>query len=152
MAGNSQVAVDPATGKTIAAWGLGMTAASGVCYEITGDGGTAVVGITDRCAGYCKCGSGAFNECGNCINQPDTTTECACVGTAPPLYTSCCGRTCGAAQQCDWCANNNHAHFDLDVATFNHVCGPSGQSLGSCKLKTVRLIQNCYSPKPNWPN
>jgi hypothetical protein len=152
MAGNSQVAIDPSTGKEVALWGLGMTAASGVCYELTGDGGTAVIAITDRCAGYCKCGSGSFNECGNCINATDTVTECTCVGPAPPLYTSCCGRTCGGTGQCDWCANNNHPHFDLDSATFAHVCGPAGPMYGSCKLSKVRLIKDCYPASPTWPN
>jgi hypothetical protein len=152
MAGNSQVAVDPATGKKVALWGLGMTAASGVCYEITGSGGTAVVAVTDRCAGYCKCGASDFNECGNCINAADTQTQCACVGTAPPLHDHCCGRGCSETKQCDWCANNNHPHFDLDTATFDHVCGPSGQTFGSCKLKSVKVIKDCYPPRPSWPN
>ena len=152
MAGNSQIAIDPATGKRVALWGLGMTAASGLCYEITGDGGTAVVAITDRCAGYCKCGAGAYVECGNCINAPDTTTQCACVGTAPPLYTACCGRTCGATGQCDWCANGNHPHFDLDNATFQHVCGEAGPMYGSCKLSKVRIVKDCYPARATWPN
>jgi hypothetical protein len=152
MAGNSQVAIDPATGKEVALWGLGMTAASGLCYELTGAGGTAVVAITDRCAGYCECGATTYNECGNCINATDTTTECPCVGTAPPLYGSCCGRTCGATQQCDWCANNNHPHFDLDNATFQHVCGSAGPMYGSCQLTKVKIVANCYPPRPSWPN
>lgn len=152
LAGNSQVAQDPLTGATVASWGLGMTAASGVCYELTGDGGTAVVAITDRCGGYCKCGASAFNECGTCINAGDTATQCPCVGAAPPVHATCCGRTCASAGgQCDWCANNNHPHFDLDDATFAHVCGPEGPRLGSCKLKKVKLIENCYPARPTWP-
>ena len=71
MAGNSQLAIDPATGTKVPLWGLGMTAASGLCYQITGVGGTAIVAITDRCGGYCECGSG-FNECGDCINRDGT--------------------------------------------------------------------------------
>jgi hypothetical protein len=152
MAGNSQVAIDPSTNKEVTLWGLGMTAASGLCYEITGAGGTAIVATTDRCGGYCSCNGGAYNECGDCINATDTMTECPCVGTAPPLYTNCCGRTCGATQQCDWCANNNHPHFDLDNATFAHVCGPSGPMLGSCQITSVQIVTNCYPPVANWPN
>jgi hypothetical protein len=151
MAGNSQVAVDPSTNTEVTLWGLGMTAASGLCYQITGAGGTAVVAITDRCGGYCECGSG-FNECGDCINATNTTTECPCVGTAPPLYTTCCGRTCGATGQCDWCANNNHPHFDMDNATFAHVCGSAGPLDGSCQLTSVQIVSNCYPPVANWPN
>jgi hypothetical protein len=154
MAGNSQVAIDPSTGKEVALWGLGMTAASGLCYQVTGAGGTAVVAITDRCGGYCECGSGSYNECGDCINATDTTTECPCVGTAPPLYTTCCGRTCagGGTTTCDWCANNNHPHFDMDNATFAHVCGPAGPMYGSCQLTQVQIIPNCYPASPTWPN
>lgn len=152
MAGNSQVAIDPSTGKEVPLWGLGMTAASGLCYQLVGPGGTAVVAITDRCAGYCSCNGGSFNECGNCINATDTATQCVCVGTAPPAYNTCCGRGCATTQQCDWCANNNHPHFDLDNATFTHVCGPDGPMFGSCQLTSVSIVQNCYPPNPNWPN
>jgi hypothetical protein len=152
MAGNSQLAIDPATGKEIALWGLGMTAASGLCYQLTGAGGTAIVAITDRCGGYCSCNGSDFNECGDCINATDTTTKCPCVGTAPPLYTMCCGNTCGGTGTCDWCANNNHPHFDLDNATFAHVCGSAGTLDGSCQLSQVQIVSNCYPAVPNWPN
>jgi hypothetical protein len=152
MAGNSQVAIDPATGKEVALWGLGMTAASGLCYQITGAGGTAIVAITDRCGGYCECNGGSFNECGDCINATDTMTDCPCVGTAPPLYTMCCGNTCGGTGTCDWCANNNHPHFDLDNATLMHVCGSAGTLQGSCQLSQVEIVRNCYPAVPNWPN
>ena len=33
-------------------WGQGLTPASGLCYELSGAGGTALVAITDRCGGY----------------------------------------------------------------------------------------------------
>src|SRR5262249_42775727 len=62
VVGNSQVAIDPATGKTVSTWGLGLTESSGLCYEITGPGGTALVALTDRCGGYCKCGGSAYQE------------------------------------------------------------------------------------------
>jgi hypothetical protein len=55
VVGNSQRTIDPSTGRTVALWGLGTTWASGLCYEIAGPGGTAVVAVTDRCAGYCNC-------------------------------------------------------------------------------------------------
>ena len=52
MVGNSQEAIDPVTGKFAKLWGLGMTEATGFCYEITGPGGTAVLAVTDRCGGH----------------------------------------------------------------------------------------------------
>ena len=126
-----------------------MTAASGLCYRITGpSGASAVVGIADRCAGYCKCGAGDYNECGICINAPDTTTECTCVGSAPPQYQ----QSCAAAAQCDWCASNNHPHFDLDNATFQHVCGAPGLQNGTCKLAKVEVVADCFVPRADWPN
>jgi hypothetical protein len=148
MAGNSQIARDPASGEDVSAWGLGMTGASGLCYRITGATGTAVIGISDRCAGYCKCGRGEYNECGACINAVDTTPECTCVGAAPPLY----GSGCAEAAQCDWCASNNHPHFDLDNATFEHVCGAAGEHAGSCQLSAVEVVEECYPPNPAWPD
>jgi hypothetical protein len=153
MVGNSQIALDPATGAYLPLWGLGMTAASGLCYRVTGAGGTAVVALTDRCGGYCKCGGSAkYEECSRCINAADSTTECACVGSAPPLYGACCGANCGGTGECDWCASNNHPHFDLDNATFRHVCGAAGLKAGSCQLAKVEIVEDCYPARPNWPD
>lgn len=149
MEGNSQLAVDPVTMQPVANWGLGLTEASGLCYEITGPGGTAMVALTDRCGGYCKCNGSAFQECGPCANAASLEPNCPCVGTAPALYTQCCGNNCPTLNaQCDWCASNNHPHFDLDDGTFNWVCG-SDATLGSCQLTTVKYV-SCMAPK-TWP-
>jgi hypothetical protein len=150
IVGNSQQALDPQSGKPVADWGLGLTEASGLCYELTGPGGTILVAMTDRCGGYCKCNGSAFEECGPCVNATDMTTQCPCVGTAPPAYTSCCGATCGAVNvQCDWCASNNHPHFDLDTGSFNRICG-SLANKGSCQLSSVRFV-SCPEGKAAWP-
>jgi hypothetical protein len=122
-------------------WGLGLTEASGLCYEVTGPGGSALLAITDRCGGYCKCpslGANDFNECGQCKEAADLTPLCECRGTD----------NCGT-QQCDWCAANNHPHFDVDDDTFNHLCGD--QSLqGSCQLANVKFVP-CLDPRADWP-
>src|SRR5512138_1651697 len=55
MMGNSQLATDPQTGLYMRGWGLGLTEPTGMCYELAGPGGRALVAITDRCAGYCTC-------------------------------------------------------------------------------------------------
>jgi hypothetical protein len=149
LVGNSQVAIDPATGMYVKDWGLGLTEPSGLCYKIVGPGGTAVVALTDRCGGFCQCGGSAFQECGSCVSAPDMHPDCPCVGTVPGLYTNCCGRTCVTVPStCDWCASNNHAHFDLDIATFNVVCG-SQANLGSCQLASVSYFP-CL-PGTAWP-
>lgn len=150
MVGNSQEAKNP-DGTIVANWGLGMTEASGLCYEIEGPGGAAVVAITDRCGGYCKCKGSGFQECGPCVNAADMQTNCACVGAVPGVFGQCCGLGCGGAVKadCDWCASNNHPHFDLDTATFNHVCGGSAGN-GSCKLGKARFVP-CLTPEAAWP-
>jgi hypothetical protein len=151
VVGNSEEAKDPSTGQIVAAWGLGLTEASGLCYELEGPGGRATVALTDRCGGYCKCSGSGFEECGPCVNAPDMTPNCSCVGTEPGLYTGCCGEGCAlpVLQDCDWCASNNHPHFDLDVGTFNHVCGASAAQ-GSCKLAQARFIP-CPAAATTWP-
>lgn len=150
IVGNSQEARDPVTGERVRLWGLGMTEASGLCYEITGPGGSAVVALTDRCGGYCRCGGSGYQECGPCVNAPDMQPNCACVGPVPGAFPMCCGNGCGTVvATCDWCASNTHPHFDLDTGTFNHVCG-AASSAGSCRLTTVRPIA-CLGSVGAWP-
>ncbi len=150
VVGNSQAAIDPISGQNVSPWGLGLTEASGLCYEITGPGGTAIVALTDRCGGWCTCNGSGVQECGPCVNALDMEPNCPCVGTDPGLYDECCGLNCPSLdQQCDWCAANNHPHFDLDDATFYWVCGPDAP-LGSCQLSVARYLE-CLSPNPGWP-
>jgi hypothetical protein len=149
VVGNSQVAIDPATGKTVAGWGLGLTEASGLCYELTGPGGVALVALTDRCGGYCKCGGSGYQECGPCVSAADMQPNCACVGAVPGIAGECCGRGCGVTKaDCDWCASNNHPHFDLDTAAFDHLCGEDKKN-GSCRIEKVRFVP-CLAPS-GWP-
>ena len=54
-------------------------------------------------------------------------------GTAPPLYPNPTSK-CDSNQCVDWCAGNNHPHFDLDQKTFAFLC-PGGD--GSCTLSKV---------------
>jgi hypothetical protein len=122
-------------------WGLGLTEASGLCYEVTGPGGAALLAITDRCGGFCKCpslGANDFSECGQCKEAADMTPLCECRGD----------NNCGT-QQCDWCAENNHPHFDLDDDTFNHVCGDQAFK-GSCQLTAAKFVP-CTEPRADWP-
>ncbi|MDJ0765476.1 MAG: hypothetical protein QNJ97_21020 [Myxococcota bacterium] len=154
VVGNSQEAVDPETGQQVALWGLGMTEATGGCYEVTGPGGTAVVAVTDRCGGYCSCNGSGVQECAPCVNAPDMKPNCGCVGAAPPVWDDCCGPShagCGMATDsaCDWCASNNHPHFDLDTHSFEWVCGNEAIQ-GSCELSAVRYV-DCIEANPDWP-
>eukprot|EP00483_Globobulimina_turgida_P009690 UN09709 len=99
--------------------------------------------ITDRCAGYCNCAGGSnYYDCGQCVLSSGDPTRihpnCPCIGTDGDMYKTCCGNdaACGTPLngQCDWCAANNHAHFDLDIGTFNKVCGSQAYK-GHCVLK-----------------
>jgi hypothetical protein len=123
------------------AWGLGLTEPSGLCYEVTGPGGSALLAITDRCGGYCKCPSlnvNDFTECGQCKEAPDMTPLCECRGD-----NNCSTMTC------DWCAANNHPHFDVDDDTFNHLCGDLAIK-GSCQLSNAKFVP-CLDPRTDWP-
>jgi hypothetical protein len=152
VVGNSQLAVDSQSGEQVKAWGLGLTEASGLCYELTGPGGKVLVALTDRCGGYCTCSGSGKQECGPCVNAADMAPGCPCVGTAPPAYSNCCGTGCGGAvdAQCDWCATNNHPHFDLDTASFNRICG-SLANQGSCKLSGARFVHCLDTTAGAWP-
>jgi hypothetical protein len=124
------------------AWGLGLSEASGLCYEVTGPGGSALLALTDRCGGFCKCpsaGATEFNECGLCKEAADLTPLCECRGPD----------SCAAGQLCDWCAANNHPHFDLDQDAFAHVCGDQAFK-GSCLLSKAKFVP-CLEPRPDWP-
>ncbi len=124
MVGNSQNA-------PIVPWGLGYAEASNVCYNITGPAGNAIVALTDRCGGYCKCGvMPNVAECGPCVSDNMLTPNPPCISNGPKSND----------QQCDWCAGNSHPHFDLDTDTFNFVCGPAGTQAGSCEFSEVDLV------------
>lgn len=150
LMGNSQIAHDALANGNVPLWGLGLSYVSGVCYELTGPGGQVTVAITDRCAGYCRCdGSVAsdqasYHECGQyqCYDSPQMHPNVPCVGTLPQIgFPSCGGFGCASTpvQQCDWCASNNHPHFDLDVYAYNHVCGSAGTA-GHCDITGVKII------------
>jgi hypothetical protein len=152
MVGNSQEAKDPATGGGVIKWGMGFTEANGLCYELTGPTGKKVIAaITDRCGGWCKCNGSGVQECGGCINSSSMVPNCPCVGTVPGEFDSCCGagETCSSLNsQCDWCAANNHPHFDLDKKAFNQVCGDTDK--GSCRLTSAKFVP-CLPPHEGWP-
>ncbi len=153
LGGNSRLAKN-ASGGALAEWGLGLTPASGLCYELEGSTGKkAIVAVTDRCAGYCACDDARteFQECGNCLltvgQDPDAVTpSCPCVGNNDAMGAE--GQACAGQQTCDWCMSNNHPHFDLDRHTFNHVCDAEA-TRGSCKLARVSIV-DCMQPT-KWP-
>ena len=153
MVGNSQEAIDPGTNQPVKNWGMGLTEASGVCYNLTGPTGRSiVVATTDRCGGYATCqGQSSKAEAGPCVNK-DLSPGCPCVGSVGTVYPQCCGLSsygCPSLDAaCDWCASQNHPHFDLDAAAFNYVCDTAAGA-GSCELKAAKPFQ-CMDPVA-WP-
>lgn len=154
MIGNSAVGVNSVTGKRVASSYQGSTAVSGVCYDVEGPGGRAILVAGDRCGGYCKSGCTAdgagAEECGSCVGAVDgePTPNPPCVGAVPGLYSSCRGEsvygcTPPVLSECDWCASQNHPHFDLDNASYATVCG--GDPAGSCELTRVTPFR-CTTP------
>jgi len=137
-----------------AGWGQSCTHNSNICYYVSGtNGGAANVMITDRCAGYCSFNSKTnecdpdgdlWLDCGVCVqttqNAANIHPNCPCLGTDGDMYQSCCGQEpyckLPLTGTCDWCSGNNHPHFDLDLDTFNHVCGTDAPS-GHCILKEI---------------
>ena len=154
MIGDSAESYDYITKKQVTQSYQGSTPYSGMCYDVKGPKGRAILVPYDRCAGYCKAGCGVTPgtgniECGSCLQKPEYKPKpnCPCVGTTP-LDSKCCGMKdygCPAVDgQCDWCASQNHPHFDLDNITFNTVCDSSG--IGSCELTTVKPFK-CIIPQ-----
>mmetsp|Transcript_6249 Transcript_6249/g.5582 ORF Transcript_6249/g.5582 Transcript_6249/m.5582 type:complete len:277 (-) Transcript_6249:31-861(-) len=125
-------------------WGLGLTANSSLCYKLTGSNEKFVtVAVTDRCGGYATCPPHEVSpaESSNCLPpfdpSPSTnlTLLCQCQGTAGIFG------NCNKNNTCDWCAASNHPHFDLDIHTFNYLCGSDGFYAGHCSLSSVTPIQ-----------
>ena len=157
MIGNSGEGVNLVTGKRVASSSQGSIFQSGICYDVIGPGGRAILIPADRCAGYCLPGCGKTGkvsdgiECGPCVSKikGSPTPNPPCVGTVPGLYSTCSGMPdygCKEAvlQRCDWCASQNHPHFDMDNATYNAVCGAGG--IGSCELTTVKPFKAIDPP------
>jgi hypothetical protein len=155
MIGNSADGVSLLTGKPVGASYQGASAVSGVCYDVKGPGGRAILIAGDRCGGYCLSGCGAHGagaeECGPCVSAVtgEPTPNPPCVGTVPGLYPACRGESVYGCdppvlQDCDWCASQNHPHFDLDDSTYARVCGAAG-GVGSCELTEVTPFR-CAEP------
>jgi len=79
-----------------------------MCYALTGPGGTVHVAVQDGCLGY-----PGNQQC--CLNS------------------DCSQRS--SAAKCDWCAAEQHPHFDLSKAAFDAL-GCAGGS-GACVLESV---------------
>lgn len=184
MIGNSGEGINLLTGKQVTYAYQGASARSGICYDIKGPGGRAILLATDRCAGYCVSTNQAacdcvtataldltdpivdhVAECGTCVHTLGTTTMPGqpCVGNVniPSKginpYSDCWGNgfpivnlTCPhpVFGHCDWCASQNHPHFDIDIVTFNLLCGEWNKD-GSCVLEAVQPFQ-CVPPGMFW--
>jgi len=140
-----------------------------VCYKITADSGKQyTVAVWGKCGGYAQCsGIPAQDESGLnhsvtkiggtnwadaniCLNQPNSQIH---AGTTPDCLINggdgkdtegknCCPHPCQS--HVDWCASNDHVHFDLNLDLYNEVCGPT-----PCTLKHVEPVLCPWNPPLN---
>ena len=80
-------------------------------------------------------------------------TKCSLCWYGTGLYESCsglpnCGEGTKVVNDCDWCASNNHPHFDLDIGAFDHICDTELLD-GSCRLTDIKPV-TCMKPN-KWP-
>ena len=159
MIGNSAEGINLITKEQVKNTYQGATEKSGICYDVEGPGGRAILIPADRCAGYClsNCDKGprtdksTAEECGPCVGaiNKNPTPNPPCVGKVDGMYTNCrgiskYGCTMPTVNECDWCASQNHPHFDLDNVTFDTVCRPD-EGDGSCELTKV-IPFRCSKP------
>ena len=178
MNGNSGEGISLVTGQAVTSSFQGLTEVSGLCYDVIGPGGgRAILIVGDRCAGYCgtTCsnetvyntpadpGTSAYAECGHCVTNPNNVVKPGppCVGTVKgpvqtDMYANCSGNEIYEClpvfAECDWCASNNHPHFDLDNTAYTEVCtynnsNPAGDP-GSCELHKVMPFKCIPNPQP----
>ncbi|KAL0477691.1 hypothetical protein AKO1_013484 [Acrasis kona] len=106
------------------------------------------------------CGITAFNPAAynqdktrhNCQWQGKSCGQCWKIsgagGSKKVMVTDCCAGypgtcsclDCPTVPLCDWCATGDHLHFDLDIDSFNTVCGPSGVQRGHCDINEAIRI------------
>jgi len=129
----------------------------GACYKLTKGSVSITVTVIDRCAGDCKAQqngvcdpSGAYeSECGICqANNQKSVPVCSCYSPDATKYNGICLGKNNVI--CDWCAGNDHPHFDLDSTSFNKICQGEAAS-GHCNLDGFQSI-SCNPFKGPWPN
>jgi len=130
----------------------------GACYKLTKGTVSVAVTVIDRCAGDCKAQQSGTpcdpkgeyeSECGNCMaNNQSSVPVCSCYSPSATNYNGICNGKNNVI--CDWCAGNDHPHFDLDQTTFNKLCQADAVK-GHCDLDSFQSI-SCNPFKGPWPN
>lgn len=129
----------------------------GTCWKLTRASVSIVVTVVDRCAGYCRatttspqtCSASADGgkECGECIQAGQTSApQCSCLSSDHTA--GWCGGV--ATAHCDWCAANDHPHFDLDITAQMKICGDQAYS-GLCSIDSFQMVA-CPDMLGPWPN
>jgi len=129
------------------------------CYKLTHAQTSVNVIVVDRCAGDCRgtpahyCDPNGLNgesECGNCLAEGiQPIPVCSCYSPNATAYNGLCQGNQNII--CDWCAQNDHPHFDLDQDTYNTLCG-SDAPAGHCNLDSADLIDCGGLITAPWPN
>jgi len=130
----------------------------GACFKLTKGTVSVTVTVIDRCAGDCKADASGSpcepygeyeSECGICqANNQKSVPVCSCYSPNAISYNGICNGKNNVI--CDWCAGNDHPHFDLDQTTFTKLC--QGDAIkGHCDLDSFQSI-SCSDFKGPWPN
>jgi len=130
----------------IATWYCSLDGSKGSCFPGScGTYSSAVSGF-----GIAALNPSDFDGGSACQYQGSSCGQCWQLtgpgGTANIQVTDCCAGypgnpSCLSSTQadCDWCADNNNQHFDLDWNSYATVCG--GQvDAGHCQLSSATLI------------
>jgi len=130
----------------------------GKCFRLSAGERSRVIMVVDRCAGGCKKRKGKSECLGPNSEHPyDYNDQIECMHCFPqypergpinPLPSAINVESHGAFQPVDWCAQNDHPHFDVDKGTARFLCG-LGQD--TCTIDTWEEVQ-CGAVQANWHN
>eukprot|EP01103_Thecamoeba_quadrilineata_P010738 TRINITY_DN2402_c0_g1_i2.p1 TRINITY_DN2402_c0_g1~~TRINITY_DN2402_c0_g1_i2.p1 ORF type:complete len:172 (+),score=14.51 TRINITY_DN2402_c0_g1_i2:31-546(+) len=78
------------------------------------------------------------SACGQCwaISGPSGSTTVIISDCCAGYPGDCSCLSCPGQDGCNWCGNDN-LHFDLDLGSFETVCGQGGYEAGSCQLNNA---------------
>eukprot|EP01126_Amoeba_proteus_P014653 TRINITY_DN1647_c0_g1_i2.p1 TRINITY_DN1647_c0_g1~~TRINITY_DN1647_c0_g1_i2.p1 ORF type:complete len:247 (-),score=29.08 TRINITY_DN1647_c0_g1_i2:63-803(-) len=127
--------------EIIATWYCSLDGSHGSCFP--GDCG---IDKAPSGLGIAALNPKAFSGTETCHYKGSACGKCwrlqGPAGEARVQITDCCAGyphscsclECPDKSDCDWCAHNDHLHFDLDLVSFKAVCGEEGYQAGDCRL------------------
>jgi len=130
--------------------------ACGKCMRLTKGKKDRTVLVVDRCAGGCKKMAEQESCAGTNHTNIDLERQVECTHCFPqfpehgqinPLPSGVVPEARGQFQSVDWCAQNDHAHFDVDRGTIEYLCGKDE----TCTIDDWEEVE-CSALEGNWRN